>query len=233
MRYYISIEKAGEGFELFKTLWQERGVCGIRADTMTECIEKAIEIEKSKADELYFIDIVAADINYMPQLQILSEQTTAPILIAASEFDGNEREEALNNGADFYGEYLETPEQNINAVLSVINSIDRRARKQKPLTALIGGDIILFPSYRKVLVKDTEINLVNKEFELLRVLMANKGRFLSNTQLLRKVWGEEYNENGSTILWKTISCLRSKIAEVSPEKEYIKVKREVGYIFLA
>ena len=38
MRYYLSIEKNIEGFELYKTLWAACGIEGIRADSMTECI---------------------------------------------------------------------------------------------------------------------------------------------------------------------------------------------------
>jgi hypothetical protein len=57
MRYYISIEKNIEVFEMFKALWAERGVFGIRADSMAEGIERAQEIEKTKTDELYFMPI--------------------------------------------------------------------------------------------------------------------------------------------------------------------------------
>ena len=69
---------------------------------------------------------------FLPQLKILSEVANAPILIAALKFDGDEREKALNSGADFYGEYREKPEQNVDSVIAIVNSIDRRARKEMP-----------------------------------------------------------------------------------------------------
>jgi CheY-like chemotaxis protein len=137
MRYYLSIEKNIEGFELYKALWNARGIDGVRADSMTEGIERAIGIEKSKMDELYFIDIVADDIDFMLQLPILSAETNAPILIAASAYNEAEHHEALNVGADFYGGYCDTPEQNIHAVTTVISSIVRRARKTKPPSKVI------------------------------------------------------------------------------------------------
>jgi hypothetical protein len=77
MKYYISIEKNIEGFDFYKALWSLRGIVGVRADTMDDGIEKAIEIENSKTDELYFIDIVADDIDYMPHLRTLSAKTTS------------------------------------------------------------------------------------------------------------------------------------------------------------
>jgi AmiR/NasT family two-component response regulator len=65
-----------------------------------------MEIERLKVRELHFIAIVADEIDFMPQLPILSDETSAPILIATSKPDANEREEALNNGANYYGEIL-------------------------------------------------------------------------------------------------------------------------------
>jgi DNA-binding response OmpR family regulator len=152
MRYYVSIETNTVVFELYKTLWGKLGVNGIMASSMTDGIEKAVEIEKSRADELYFIDIVADDINYMPQLKILNDETDAPVLIATSSPNDDEHHEALSKGADFYGKYCGTPEQNVNAVVSVINSIERRARKNKSsLKMIIYNGIMLTPSYRNTI----------------------------------------------------------------------------------
>ena len=77
---YIAIETNVMGFEMYKALWSSRGINGIRANSMTEGIEKAIEIGKSKTESLYFISIVSGDINYLPQLEVLSAETNAPIL---------------------------------------------------------------------------------------------------------------------------------------------------------
>ena len=57
---------------------------------MTEGIKKAVEIEKSATDELSFIAIVAGNIDYLPQLKILSEETNAPILIATFDYSEDE-----------------------------------------------------------------------------------------------------------------------------------------------
>ena len=231
MRCYISIEKNIEGFELYKELWFVRGINAIRADSMSEGIEKAIEIEKSKINELYFIDIVADDIDYMPQLSILNEETDAPILIATSTPDANERKEALNNGADYYGEYCETTEQNIDTVIAAINSIVRRAKKHRPLSKiLVCKDLLIEPASRQVFVKDKPVSLTKLEFDVLRYLVSNNGRFLTHSQILHEIWGDEENESG--VVRKTISRLRGKLSEASPDCDYIKSERDIGYKFL-
>ncbi|MCL2816368.1 MAG: response regulator transcription factor [Oscillospiraceae bacterium] len=221
MKYYISIEKNIEGFELFKILWGKLGIHGIRADTMMDGIEKAIEIEKNKIDELYFIDIVADDIDYMPQLKILSEETEAPILIATSKYDDDEHHEALNNGADFYGGYCETPEQNINAVTAFINSIERRGRKRKfPSKLIICNGIMITPSYRNtIFIKDKEVELTKTDFDLLYYFMRNRGITLTVEQIYTRVWKNERAESIEAVVKSAIGRLRKKIDETETDIE--------------
>jgi len=107
----------------------------------------------------------------------------------------------------------------------------RTSRSDEELSVLVGGDVILSIPRMIVFVKDKEVSLTKLEFELLRHLMANKGRYLEHSVLLQKVWGEDYQENGNDILRRTMSRLRGKLSEASPDCEYIKVKREVGYKF--
>jgi len=232
MRYYISIEKNNEGFEFFKALWAARGITGIRADTMTEGIERAIEIEKSEANELYFIDIVADDIDYMPQLRILHDETNTPILIATSKYDDDEHHEALNNGADFYGKYCDTPEQNITAVMAVVNSFDRRARKQRPPSQILThGCLLISLKARHVFVSDTEVDLTKMEFDILHYLCRNRGTALTFGQIFLHVWGEEYEAESAKIVHTHIKRIRKKLTDASPNCDYIETVWNVGYRF--
>lgn len=107
---YISIEKNVDIFEQYKKLWGSRGITGIRVASMTEGIEMAIAIEKSKTEHIYFVAIVADDIDFMPLLAFLDGAVDAPILIATSNYNENEHHTALNNGAYFYGPYCDDPE---------------------------------------------------------------------------------------------------------------------------
>ena len=197
---------------------------------MAEGIEKAIEIEKSKTDELYFIDIVADDIDYMLQLHILSSETDAPILIATTHPDADERKEALNNGADYYGEYCETTEQNIDTVIASINSLSRRAKKKNtPLKVLVHKDLLIAPDSLQVFANDKPVYLNKLERAVLRCLMENKERVVTMKEILRKVWGKAYEHNHE-LLWRTMNRLRKKLSEASPATEYIVFERDEGYI---
>jgi len=231
MRYYISIEKNIEVFEMYKALWAERGYIGIRADTMTEGIEKAVEIEKVKTNLLYFIDIVADDIDFISQLKYLSGQTNAPILIATSKPNDDEHAEAIRNGADYYGHYFDTPEKNINMVISEIESIERRARKrpiEKPLL-LLHGDILLSPPCKVVLVNGKKIDLSTQEYDALQLLLVNKGRVLKHEEIYNHLnVGQYTKETADNMLYSLMKRLRKKICEHT-DNEYIESVYKVGY----
>ena len=230
--YYISIEKNTEEFDFYKELWKIRGVEGIRADTMTEGIKKAIEIEKSKEAELYFIDIVADDIDFMPHLNVLSEVSNAPILIATSDYNEGEHHAALNNGADFYGGYCCEQERNIEAVLSALNSIERRANKKKTTNnIMIYKDLLAVIHNREVFIKNEKVSLTPREFDILSYLMKNRGNVLTYNQIYSYAWGGEYQSASRHILWNAMTRLRDKLKNAQSDCDYIETVRDYGYRF--
>ena len=227
--FYLSIEKNIEVFEFYKVLWAARGVEAIRADTMTEGISRANMIESSAADELLFIDIVADDVDFMPQLKILSEETNAPILIATSSPDDDEHHDALNNGADFYGKYCEKPEQNLDAVLSAITSINQRAKKRKtPQKIIAHGDILIAADTHKAFIHDVELTLTGSEMKLLHYLTINRGNVLSHRQIYQKINEDMWDEMTGDMIYSTIKRLRKKIRDIT-RIDYIETVRDVGY----
>lgn len=233
MKYYLAIEKHIEVFELYRDMWKKLGIDGIRANTMTDGIEKSVEIEKSKHSELYFIAISADDIDYMPQLKILSEETNAPILIATSNYSESEHHKALNNGADFYGGFCETPEQNIDGVLAAINTIDRRQKKKAPLSEMIiYNGILLAPSYRNtIFVNEKEIELYKIEFDILCYLLEHRGKTLLYEQIYRSAWRTNYDDAAKKALWAAMGRLRDKLYKASGGIEFIENVRDIGYRF--
>ena len=222
-----------EVFEVYKALWAVHRTVGIRANSMSEGIEKAIEIEKYKTDELFFIDIVAGDIDYMPQLKILSEETDAPILIATSDYSDDERERALTTGADFFGKYCDTSGKDINAVIAVINSIDRRETKKRTPSQIMVYKGLLIDTCRYqhgVFVDDQKIeSLTRQDFDLLYYLMKNRGKVLTYNQIYTGVWNKEYEEGKRNGLWNAITRLRDKLKPDPGGTEYIETVRDVGY----
>lgn len=100
--------------------------------------------------------------------------------------------------------------------------------KHEPVLSLPGLEIDL--AHRKVYCDDQEISLTAKEYDLLCLLAANKGRVLTYEQIYRKVWKEEAFGNANNAIKCHIRNLREKICCIRPDAEIvIRCMREVGY----
>ncbi|MCU1642583.1 MULTISPECIES: response regulator transcription factor [unclassified Nocardia] len=97
-------------------------------------------------------------------------------------------------------------------------------------TVEVGG-IRLEPAARRVLVNGLEVNLANKEYELLKVLIDRAGQVVSRETILREVWGDA-DLRGSKTLDMHMSWLRRKIGDEGPVAERrIVTVRGVGFRF--
>ena len=138
----------------------------------------------------------------------------------------------MSLGADVYDPFVSYTKQAVLLALEMLKAQNRWVKRpQKHVGILTGGDIILSQLRRKVFVKDTEVILAKKEFDILRYLMANSGCVLEHRQLMEEIWGEDYSEKDTDILWRTVNRIRTKLSKIYPNNEYIRIVRGVGYVF--
>jgi DNA-binding response OmpR family regulator len=226
MNLYIAIEKDRESFEFYKQLWENRNVHGIHASTMSDGIKKAIEIERSD-DELYFISIVADDIDFMPLLKTLSKETKSPILIATSKenYSVEKHHEALRLGADFYAPFCDEPIADIYGVESVVESIRQRTEKLTVSQNIVAhGRLLIDFENHKAFLDDVEFEIFANELNILYYLMLNHGTVVRYKALAMRVYGE-YTSNSR--LYNAVKRLRKKIPH-----GYIETVKDIGYRFV-
>ena len=90
------------------------------------------------------------------------------------------------------------------------------------------------PAHRKVYCDNQEISLTAKEYDLLCLLAANKGRVLTYDQIYQKIWKEEVFGNANNAIACHVHNLREKVGRLLPEGCFvIRCVREVGYCFEA
>lgn len=102
-----------------------------------------------------------------------------------------------------------------------------RAAAQTPRTTLSAGDIEVNLLSREVRRGGESIRLSTTEFELLTYLMHNRGHVLSREQILRAVWGYEYDP-GTNVVDVYIGYLRRKLRRHGSNAPIVTV-RSVGY----
>ena len=144
-----------------------------------------------------------------------------PVIMLTAKTAEIDRIRGLDLGAD---DYISKP-FSILEVISRIRAVLRRFEQDLELSEIKLGDISLLEEKRKVLVKNDEVHLTFKEFELLHYLMRNKGIVLSRDQLLNQVWGFDYSGETRTVDMH-IKTLRQKLGNANT---LIKTIRNVGY----
>lgn len=136
-----------------------------------------------------------------------------------SEFD---KVTALDAGAD---DYITKP-FGVMETLARVRALLRRAAPQaEPSDRLCAGDIVLSLSDRTVTAAGREISLTYKEFELLALLLENKGTVLRRDTILDRIWGYSF-EGGTRTVDVHVRTLRQKLGDAGA---VIETVRGVGY----
>jgi two-component system, OmpR family, response regulator MprA len=146
-----------------------------------------------------------------------------PILILTARTETDDRVTGLDSGAD---DYLVKPFER-QEFLARIRALLRR-RPPRGSASLTVGDLRLNPDTREVHRGEREIELTNREFELLEYLMRNERLVISRERLLDEVWGYDPMAPTNTID-VFISNLRRKL-EAGDEPRLLHTKRGAGYV---
>ena len=129
----------------------------------------------------------------------------------------------LQIGAD---DYIAKPFA-IEELIARIQVIFRRTEKVKS-NIIKFKDLSIQLESRTVMKNEEKINLTNKEYELLILLLNNKGKVVTRDNILNEVWGYDYDA-GTNVVDVYVSYLRNKLDEKNKEA-YIETVRAVGYI---
>ncbi|WP_042271574.1 winged helix-turn-helix domain-containing protein [[Clostridium] dakarense] len=149
-----------------------------------------------------------------------------PVIMLTAKNMENDKVEGLEIGAD---DYITKP-FSVKELLARISSVLRRYNisGQNAESILSSGNLKVDLNKHEVYKGTEKIELTLKEFELLKLLLENKGKVLSRNHLLDKIWGYEYYGETRTVDVH-IRYLRKKIEGDSSSEKYIQTIRGVGY----
>ncbi|MGD0225586.1 MAG: response regulator transcription factor [Terriglobia bacterium] len=190
--------------------------------------EEALEKVREERFDLVLLDMNMPGIGGMEACRIIRSQSDIPIVILSIRNAEKEKVDALDAGAD---DYVTKP-FSMPELLARIRAALRRA----PLLSAGTPDVLnLGPTEinfvaRRVTVKDTEVRLTPKEFDLLRYLASNPDEVIPHAKLLQAVWGPDYGEEVE-YLRVFINQLRKKIEPDPSHPAYLLTEPWVGYRF--
>lgn len=189
--------------------------------------QDALAIFDSEQPDLIVLDLGLPDIDGLDALRRIREYSMVPVMILTARDDEKDKVHGLELGAD---DYLTKPfgSRELEARISaVLRRVEWSPQPDDLAEFSLGGLYVDFRR-RHVQVDDREVHLTPTEYELLRVLIQHVGQVLLHSDLLRRVWGEEYR-NDLAILRVNISRLRQKIEEDPREPRYILTVAGIGY----
>ena len=183
--------------------------------------------------DLILLDLMLPGIDGFTVCRRLRESLDIPILMVTARREDIDKIRGLGLGAD---DYIEKPFSPSVLVARVKANLAQYARLRKtdrtaPIQIVIGSIRINTDTHR-VYVNDTEIELKNKEYELLLFMAQNADVVLNRETLYERIWGMDAMGDNATVAVH-INRLRDKIEEDPGNPRYIQTVRGAGYRFKA
>ncbi len=185
--------------------------------------EQALELYEKYGAKLVILDVMLPGMDGFAVCRKIREDFNTPILIVSARVTKEDKLNGLVLGAD---DYIEKP-FDIDIMIAKIKGIFRRRYESDTLTC---GDIVLDRVRRTASRAGQSLKLSAKEFELLELMMENRGTTLRKEMLFARVWGFD-SESEMQTLTVHINWLREKLEDDPKKPVRIVTVRGVGYRF--
>lgn len=207
-----------------RVVLRDAGFEVVPAETAAEALDRAAV----RPPQAAIVDLMLPDMDGVELTRLLREWSEMPILVLSAVGEEEQKVRALQAGAD---DYITKPFGSRELVARLQAALRRGGRtEQEPRIAVGGLEIDL--AARVVRRDGEEVHLTPIEFDLLRVLVRNRGRLMTHRALLGDVWGPEYVDDVQT-LRTHIARLRAKVQSDGQASRVIVTDPGVGYRFSA
>ncbi|KNY27048.1 winged helix-turn-helix domain-containing protein [Pseudobacteroides cellulosolvens] len=223
----FAVEDEANIQQLIKYNLEANGYKVITFDTGEQLLEEC----KSNVPNLFILDIMLPGVDGLEVCRLLRQnpRTKAiPVIILTAKSDEFDKVLGLELGAD---DYVTKP-FSVRELVARVKALFRRVHisTESNPEVIQFGNISLDCTRREVYKDDKLLDLPLKEFELLKLLISNKGKVLSRETLLEKVWGFDYYGETRTVDVH-IRYLRQKIEDDDSTPVFIETIRGIGYRF--
>ena len=205
-----------------RVLLRDAGFDVIPASTAAEALDAAALSPPDAA----IVDLVLPDGDGVDVTRKLREWSEMPIVVLSAMGEEEQKVRALEAGADDYVTKPFGPRELIARLQAAL----RRAAPQSGDPVLRSGGLELDLAAHVARLDGEEVHLTPTEFNLLKTLMANRGRLMTHGALLVAVWGPAYSDDVAT-LRTHIANLRGKVEPTEADR-HIRTEAGVGYRFV-
>ena len=202
---------------------------GYEVDIAYDGLDGYLKI-KENAPQLVLLDWMLPNISGIDMLKKIRNDKSLsdiPVIMLTAKNMESDKIEGLELGAD---DYITKP-FSVRELLARVKAVLRRFSMDEIKSNIVDFGILKADfEKREIHVKDKKLDLTLKEFELLEILIKNKGKILTRDMLLDKIWGYEYIGETRTVDVH-IRYLRKKVEDDDKHPKFIETIRGVGYRF--
>jgi len=192
--------------------------------------ESALDTFNDWHPDLVVTDLAMPNLDGLELCRRLRLVSQIPIIVLSVKGEERTKVEALDAGADDFVTKPFSMEELLARVRATLRRAAAGSEGDESSTVLEAGDFRIDVEKRRVTIRDKEIHLTPKEFELLAHLMRHPGKVLTHRKLLSAVWGTNYAEQ-TEYLRVFIGQLRKKIEADPSSPRYILTEPWIGYRF--
>ena len=187
-----------------------------------------LELARTENPDIILLDVMLPGMTGFEICTTLrSEGHTEPILMLTAKGEESDKVFGLEAGAD---DYITKPFSLLELLARVKANVRRTGMAQNPAAMKSVGALIIDEAAYTVMKNGRPVDLTQKEFELLRLLMSTPGHVYTREELMKKVWNYDYIGDTRTVDVMT-RRLREKIEDDPANPTYIMTKRGIGYYF--
>lgn len=190
----------------------------------------ALEVARAVDPDVVILDWMLPGLDGVEVLRDLRRFSEAYVIMLTARTEEVDRIVGLSTGADDYLVKPFSPRELVARVRAMLRR-PRAGTSEQPDTSLRFGDLTIDPGQRRVWQGDREVYLTALEFDLLAVLSSRPGFVFNRSQLLERVWGEDYFGDDH-VVDVHVANLRKKLEEDSANPRYVQTVRGVGYRFV-
>jgi len=190
---------------------------------------QAIDAVAMDRPDLVVLDLMLPGVDGLEVMRRLRahDHVALPVILLTAKGEESDRVVGLRLGADDYVVKPFSPAELIARVDAVLRRVDTSPSQDAPLDY---GDLLIDPAGRRVFVVEREVQLTQREFDVLLFLARRPGQVFSRHQLMDAVWHYSFYTDTSTVTVH-IRRLRAKIESDASQPRHIQTVWGVGYRF--
>jgi two-component system KDP operon response regulator KdpE len=188
--------------------------------------EEALDAATRTEPDLVILDLGLPGLDGIDVVRSIRTWSTVPILVLSARETERAKVAALDAGAD---DYVTKP-FGMDELVARVRAALRRSAPPEDRTTVTTADFTVDLAAKRIVAADAEVRLTPTQWHLVEILVRNRGRLVSQRQLLQEVWGPTYSDQ-THYLRVFLAQIRRKLEPDPSHPRYFVTEPGMGYRF--